>query len=278
MSLWPAFEQLSLFDFTVPRLKAQTPAPTQTQTPSQTSTSLRHVQLGARVVSYTLRQGQGRRRLSLMVDDRGLLVGAPIRTRMAHIDAFIQTHATWVLEKLAENDARNANRHFVIQNGARLPWLGGEIELRLSCSTGAGRSQSHSHWHDDHLMMVIKEGTGPAELGKMIRRAVRRRALSLFETRLHHYAQQMGLPPPVLGLSSARTRWGSCSLKSGIRINWRLIHLSQHLIDYVIVHELAHLIEMNHSPRFWAVVSQAYPDWRKARDTLKVRGREIPLL
>ena len=275
MNPWPIFEQLSLFDWAAPRLKTQAPPP-----PS-TSTSLHHVQLGTHVVSYTLRQGQRRRRMSLTVDDRGLRVGAPVRARMAHINAFIQTHAAWVLEKLAEHDTRNERRHFVVQDGARLPWLGGEIELRLSCvprTNRTTRGHRHDHWHDDHLAMTVNEGTGPAELGKLVRRAVQHRALSLFEMRLHHYAQQMGLEPPALRLSSARTRWGSCSLKGGIRINWRLIHLSQPLIDYVIVHELAHLVEMNHSPRFWAVVSRVYPDWACARDALKVRGREIPLI
>lgn len=272
MNLWPAFEQLSLFDFTSSRLKSQAPAP------SSTSTSVRYVQLGSHVVSYTLRQGPRRRRMSLTVDDRGLLVGAPVRARMVHIDAFIQTHEAWVLEKLAEHDTRNANRHFVIQDGARMPWLGGEIELRLSFEPDESHGRSHCCWHEDHLMVVVQAGTGQAELGKIVRRAVQHRAFSLFETRLHHYALCMGLTPPVLSLSSARTRWGSCSLKSGIRINWRLIHLSQQLIDYVIVHELAHLREMNHSPKFWAVVSRVYPDWICARNALKVQGREIPLL
>ncbi len=274
MNPWPVFEQLSLFDFTASRLKIQTPTPPSTST----STSLRHVQLGTRVVSYTLRQGQGRRRMSLTVDDRGLLVGAPARTRIAHIDVFIQTHTAWILEKLAEHNIRNANRHFVIQDGARLSWLGGEIELRLSRVPDKDRRHGHCHWHDDHLMVVVSMGATQADLGKIVRRAVQHRALSLFEARLHHYAQHMGLKPPVLRLSSARTRWGSCSLKSGIRINWRLIHLPQQLIDYVIVHELAHLLEMNHSPKFWAVVSRVFPDWNCARNTLKVRGREIPLL
>lgn len=269
---WPSFEQLALFDFIAPRPKTQTPRPT------PPSTSLRHVQLGMRVVHYTLHQGQRRRRMSMTVDDRGLRVGAPVRTRMAEIDTFIQTHAAWVLEKLAEYDARNTQRHFVIQDGARLPWLGGEIELRLSSVSSVSNRHSPTQWHDDHLKLLVKEGTGPVELGKKLRCAVQHRALTLFEARLYHYAQHMGLKPPVLRLSNARTRWGSCSLKSGIRINWRLVHLPQSLIDYVIVHELAHLIEMNHSPRFWAVVSQVYPDWPNARNALKVHGREIPLL
>ena len=84
------------------------------------------------------------------------------------------------------------------------------------------------------------------------------------------------MPLPRLTLSAARTRWGSCSLRSGIRLNWRLIHFPLHVIDYVVAHELAHLREMNHSPRFWSVVGQLYSDYRAARDELKALAAHCP--
>jgi predicted metal-dependent hydrolase len=79
-------------------------------------------------------------------------------------------------------------------------------------------------------------------------------------------------------LSSARTRWGSCSARSGIRLHWRLIHCPPALIDYVVAHEVAHLVEMNHSPRFWAVVGSLYPDWSAARLRLHEAARTLPLI
>ena len=81
---------------------------------------------------------------------------------------------------------------------------------------------------------------------------------------------------PPLALSAARTRWGSCSLRSGIRLNWRLIHFPADTVDYVVAHELAHLREMNHSPRFWAVVGEIYPDYQAARDELKRLAANCP--
>ncbi|HNB07544.1 MAG TPA: DUF45 domain-containing protein, partial [Thauera aminoaromatica] len=83
--------------------------------------------------------------------------------------------------------------------------------------------------------------------------------------------------PPV-SLSSAATRWGSCSTRSGIRLHWRLIHLEPALIDYVVAHEVAHLAEMNHSPRFWAVVERLYPDWRAARAALRSAAATLPVI
>ena len=81
---------------------------------------------------------------------------------------------------------------------------------------------------------------------------------------------------PPLALSAARTRWGSCSSKTGIRLNWRLLHFSPHVVDYVVAHELAHLREMNHSPRFWAVVAQLCPNFKTTRDELKRLAAQCP--
>jgi len=86
----------------------------------------------------------------------------------------------------------------------------------------------------------------------------------------------LAVVPPPLSLSAARTRWGSCSTRSGIRLNWRLLHFPLPVIDYVVVHELAHLREMNHSPRFWAIVSGVCPNWQALRVELRVLGKTLP--
>ena len=88
----------------------------------------------------------------------------------------------------------------------------------------------------------------------------------------------MGVNVTALSLSQARTRWGSCTSKGHIRLNWRLIHLPKHLVEYVIVHELAHLKEMNHSPRFWAVVESIYPEHKAARQALRSRIATLPII
>ncbi len=261
--LFTAFEQLSLFRLPDPPRRITTPS----SPPRQ-----RHVHLGNQIVAYMLRQGQRRRRLSLTIDERGLIVGAPGRVSLVEIDTFIHSNAEWVLAKLAEHTNRQTRRHLAVRDGARLPLLGADIGLRIV--SGANRSR----WHDDYLLLEAREGTDSDDHARLVRRALQRRALVLFDDRLSHYAARLGRTPPRLGLSSARTRWGSCSLKSGIRINWRLIHLPLALVDYVIAHELAHLIEMNHSPRFWAVVESIYPDWQAARLELKALGKEIPVL
>lgn len=228
----------------------------------------RHIQIGARIVPYELRQA-ARRRLSITIDERGLRVGAPPRLTFAEIEAFVRGHGAWVIQKLDEYAADCSHRHLRICDGARLPVLGDEVVVRVT--PGGNRSL----WREDALVLAARPD---ADLEALARRALQRRALEHFAIRLGHFAQRLGRPPPALGLSSARTRWGSCSSRTGIRLNWRLVHLPPHFADYVIAHELAHLVEMNHSPRFWRVVGDLYPDWRSVRAELKRRTVEIPVL
>lgn len=228
----------------------------------------RHLQLGARIVAYTLKQGS-RRRLSMTIDERGLTIGAPLRITLGEIEAFVASHSAWVQKKLDEYAGSHARRHLTMKDGACLPLLGKEIAVRVV--SGANRVR----WDGPDLVL---EARPDADCDALARRALKLCAQALFAERIALYAERLGRPPPRLGLSSARTRWGSCSEKSGIRLNWRLIHLPLFLIDYVVAHELAHLIEMNHSPRFWLVVEGLYPRWREARRELKASAAAMPVI
>lgn len=244
-------EQLSLF-----RLPPASPLP-----------KTRHVQIGARIVAYELLSG--RRRLSMTIDERGLRIGAPRGLATAAIESFVHQHGDWVLKKLDEHHARNSQRQLAVRDGIVIPLLGGEARVRVIA--GANRAL----WDEQTLVLAAR---ADADLDALARRGLQRRALQVFGERLAHYAARMEVAPPALGVTSARTRWGSCSLQSGIRLNWRLVHLPLPLVDYVVAHELAHLREMNHSPRFWSHVERLYPDWREARHELKRCAASIPLI
>ena len=226
-----------------------------------------HLILSGRIVSYELRRD--RRRLSMRIDERGLHVGAPRALPVGEIEAFIKSHGDWVLQKLDELANRAVPRHLPIHDGARLPVLGDEVAVRVTAGGNRG------FWKPDELWLAARPN---ADLSALARRALQRRAMEHFSPRLAAAVTQIGKPVPPLALSSARTRWGSCSARSGIRLNWRLIHLPAPLIDYVIAHEAAHLVEMNHRPRFWAVVESLCPDWQHARGEFKRQGASLPLI
>lgn len=227
----------------------------------------RHLLIGGRIVDYRFKSGA--KRLTMTIDERGLRVGAPNRIAMSEIEAFVQSHGEWVLKKLGELAHATQPRHVTVKDGVRLPLLDGEAEVRVL--PGANRVR----WLGD---LLVLEARAEADLGQLAVRALQKRALTHFEERLADYTGRLDLAVPKLGLSSAHTRWGSCSKHGGIRINWRLIHMPAHLGDYVVAHEVAHLLEMNHSPRFWAVVDSIYPGWKTARTELKQRAASLPIL
>lgn len=227
----------------------------------------RHLLIGGRIIDYRFKSGA--KRLTMTIDERGLRVGAPHRIAMSEIEAFVQGHGDWVLKKLGELAHATQPRHVTVKDGVRLPLLDGEAEVRVL--PGANRVR----WLGD---LLVLEARPEADLGQLAVRALQKRALAHFAERLADYTGRLDLAVPKLGLSSAHTRWGSCSKHGGIRINWRLIHMPAHLGDYVVAHEVAHLLEMNHSKRFWAVVDSIYPDWKTARSELKQRAASLPIL
>jgi predicted metal-dependent hydrolase len=97
----------------------------------------------------------------------------------------------------------------------------------------------------------------------------KKQAKACLEMKCGHFSQIMGLRPGEVKINSAKTRWGSCNRKGGINFTYRLLFIPEELMDYVVVHELAHLKEMNHSSRFWSVVEQTMPDYKARRKRLR---------
>jgi predicted metal-dependent hydrolase len=233
--------------------------------PGETS---RSIALGERTVSYVLRRAR-RRTIGLLIDHRGLRVGAPQRATLREVESLILQHGDWVTRKLDEWRDRRVPAVPVIADGMQLPVLGGAFTIRLALGTNRGIWNMQG---SERALTLCLRST--AEAPRVLERALRERARALFGERLAHYAPLLGVDTPRLSLSAARTRWGSCSARTGIRLNWRLLHFPLPVVDYVVVHELAHLREMNHSPAFWAVVESLCPNWRELRRELRTRSKQ----
>lgn len=229
----------------------------------------RSIVIGNQTVAYQLRRSQ-RRTIGLAIDHRGLRVGAPTRARLGDIEALIRQHGQWVLDKLATWRERPAPETLEITDGTVIPLLGEPLSIAM---TPIGRTRWQFGPHT--LYLHPNATTGAAQL---LEKALRDKARTVFAERLALHAPRLGVPMPPLRLSSARTRWGSCSHHGGISLNWRLVFMPLPVVDYVVCHELAHLKEMNHSPRFWSVVEQLCPDWRMRRLELRQQARQIPHL
>ncbi len=105
--------------------------------------------------------------------------------------------------------------------------------------------------------------------------AYRKRAGTQLEARAAYYAGLMGVTYNRIAIRAARTRWGSCSAQGNLNFHWKLILMPPEVLDYVVVHELAHRKEMNHSARFWAEVEQILPDYKRRRKWLKDYGSQV---
>jgi predicted metal-dependent hydrolase len=236
----------------------------------------RRLQLGSKQIDYTL-QRSTRRTIGFVISDSGLRVTAPRWVLLRDIELAIHSKETWILAKLQERGERaveRARQQMEWRDGARLPYLGGALTLRVRPASAHSVAVHHDESAGE-LAVHLPEGAQEQALKDTVRDWLQRQAHALFAQRLPLYAMQLGVQYCAFKLTSARTQWGSCTAKGIIRLNWRLVHFGQAQIDYVIAHELAHLREMNHSPRFWALVASVFPDYAAARKVLRERGPEM---
>ncbi len=232
--------------------------------------TLRRVGLATGVLQYRFVRAR-RRTIGIFVHRGEVEARAPRWVSIAEVEAFMREKARWISRRLAE--ARLEPAPFRWTEGERLPLLGGSA--RLTAAPGAAAV----HQDGDRLMLPVG---ALARWRELTLDWLRGSALALFRERVRHYAATLGVAEPSLGLSNAQTQWGSCWRRRGehgrVLINWRLYHLPPRLTDYVVAHELAHLRELNHSARFWAVVESLYPEYRAARVELNQLGRQLPTL
>jgi len=228
-----------------------------------------HVQLAGVAVGYWLERSR-RRSIGMTVRPEGLQVRAPLATSLAGVERVLHDKAEWIVRKLAEQQERGRQLHSArLQWNAQaeLPYLGATLVLALGVPL-SGRAAAQLQ--PDGVLQLALAADAPAE---QIRRRVHawwlQAARQHFTARLDHFAPQLGVQWRSLGLSSARTRWGSARSDGAIRLNWRLLHYAPEIIDYVLVHELSHLRHMDHSPRFWATVGSVLPDYRALRQRLR---------
>ncbi len=238
----------------------------------------RLVTLDQEQVPYVLVRAR-RRTIGMLVGPDGLEVRAPRWVSLREIEAALQEKGDWIVRKLAE--VRDLKRRQMAQaidwrEGATFPYLGQAVRLNMGAAPiGAegARMRGPNLVTADSGEQVLYLGLPPQAQPSQVRDAVQswlmRQARSHFTQRLDHYAAQVGVRWTALGLSGARTRWGSASADGRIRLNWRLMHLQPALIDYVVVHELSHLQVMDHSPSFWDAVGRVMPDYPVRRKELR---------
>jgi predicted metal-dependent hydrolase len=227
------------------------------------------IELDGRRIAYTLQRNRRRRTISLLIDERGLRVAAPLKAPQRAIDDLLRAHAAWVIRKVHDwQQKRPPPLSWVA--GAQIMLYGAPVTLE------ADPGIRLPHLHQDRLLFDPR--LAPAVIESGVRHWLKQQALACFTRCCRDYSSQLALPAPAVRLSNARTRWGSCHAGGRIRMNWRLVQAPMAWIDYVAAHEVAHLREMNHSPAFWHAVAALVPDYAERRAALRREAHRYLLL
>lgn len=207
-----------------------------------------------------------RRTIALIVErDGSVTVRAPLKMLPKTIDEFVKKHAKWVEKKQAEVQAMVPARPRTYQPGEQFLYLGQSYPLEIV------RDAKQKLSLDSSFKLAETEQSNAQTI---FRSWYRRKAAKLLGERVAYFAKQFGLEIESIRITSARTRWGSCSPKGALSFSWRLLMTPPNVIDYVVVHELAHTIHHNHSKKFWKLVEKWMPDFKERRQQLKQYGQE----
>lgn len=190
-----------------------------------------------------------------ILPDASVEVRCPKNADMNAVNEFVEKKAAWIEKAVGEKKRILAEKEsFFLTSGAQVYFLGKPLTVKIS----------HVH-HIDNSGFYIS--------GKNLRESAenlyRRYAKTILTQKVEYFSKIMNCSPSSVKINGARTRWGSCSGKNALNFSWTLITADEDAVDYVVVHELAHTIEHNHSARFWAIVEKYIPDYKRRRKLLE---------
>jgi len=205
-----------------------------------------------------------RKTIGLKITSQGLVVHAPKRISASQLQQVLLQKASWIQQKLALRENHQVSPMQWV-DGEPLMFMGQDIVLSL---------QQHATnkaviLQGNQLLVRSPQIDQQAFVARKVLQWFAQQALPDFTRRVELIAAQMGEKVTGVALSNARSRWGSCNSRKQIRLNWRLIQAPPHIIQYVICHEMAHLKEMNHSAKFYAVQASLFPNHVQAEKELK---------
>lgn len=236
------------------------------------------VRLCDTTIDYEVRRSQRRKKtVEITLDsDGGVRVAAPAGLSSEEIHGIVRRRAPWILRTASTERLQTTPRRFV--NGETLPYLGRSVRLIVERCDAGRASVTFDHWS---FLARVPGFLSGEERVSVIRKALiawyRARAAERLPKRVERWSSLLGRSPSQVLIRDQRRRWGSCGPDGTLRFNWRIVMAEPALIDYVIVHELAHLAVNNHSPRFWAEVARALPDYKLRRKRLKEVGSDLTL-
>lgn len=216
-----------------------------------------------------VRRHPGARRLTLRVSRtrRAVIVTLPIQCDLDEAGSFVHRNMAWVRERL---DSLPSPVPF--HDGAFMP-LRGETHRLVFAGAGRGRGVVRSVKASPYAELQICGQ--PDHASRRLGDWLLKQARADLEDRVAWHGDRLGLKASRISVRDQTSRWGSCSTTGALSFSWRLILAPRHILDYVAAHEVAHLAEMNHGPKFWALVRRTMPDMDDARRWLQIYGMDL---
>lgn len=214
------------------------------------------------MILYTLVRSRRKTVAIHITGSAAVEVRAPLKMAKSEIDRLVESKEKWILTHLALREQRNSEKSaFTLSYGGVVSLCGTAFPILAKDGARAGF---------DGKCFFLPPGLSPDHIKNAVIMTYKTAAKSILKQKTAAYAERMGVSPAAVKITGAKTRWGSCSGRNSINFSWRLVMADEDVVDYVIVHELAHILEHNHSPRFWAVVESVLPDYKQRRMKLKM--------
>ena len=221
-------------------------------------------------LDYTIARSPRRKTLTVTVErDRTVVVRAPEGMSDDDVQRYVDAKRQWILEKLRSSQKYAERRHppgKEVVNGESAPYLGREYRIEVA-ETPSGDIEFSRHF-------IVPPGQ-PGGRREVLRDWYVEQAKETILPRAERHARELGVSYSGARIVENRCRWGSCTVGDSVSFNWRLIKAPMFVIDYVVVHELAHLIEPNHTAIFWGIVRARTPTMDKAKAWLKEHGQML---
>ena len=228
--------------------------------------------MAIRLSYHLIRSKKRRRTISLHIKEDGkIVIYAPYHTPKWEIEKFIKENQSWIVKKISEKEKRIKEVEKAFLPGEKFLYLGEWYPLEMRA---CHRKEPHLKLSFGKFILDQDHVEGAKNL---FIQWYKREAKEKVSGRINYYSHQLHLFPKGVKITSAKSRWGSCSRDNRLCFSWRIIMASLAVIDYVLIHELAHIREKNHSERFWTYLESILPDYRKQRLWLKENGHLLQL-
>ena len=234
------------------------------------------VKFGETDIEYlVIRSVRRKKTIEITLDhQKGVLVAAPVETPSQQIADVVRQRAGWIIRTASNSALHSARKQLV--TGESLPYLGRQVRLFVQPSDIQEVSVLFSHWSFKvELPYRLNGDERRLLIANALERWYRCRARARLTDRIKYWGPVIGREPKDILIRNQRKRWGSCSQDGTLRFNWRVVQLEPSLIDYIVVHELAHLLVLNHSGQFWDVVGRVMPDYSLRRQRLREAGVRV---